>query len=463
MLIVSRYQLGYYLGRVYGVLSVLFVLALLLRETVTLSAMAARSTAALRGQREALEAAMNTAPLETSLGVLVRIAVDALGDDARAAFYLADEQGVSLHHVVGMSAEYAEAVDGFQIGPESLACGLAGHIGEPVLTSDVANDPRWRPWLWLAQRFGYRGCWSFPIRTSAGTMVGTLAMYSRQPREATNRDVQLASFLCQTASVIIAQHKEVEARKRAVTELLDLQQTLKEADLRKDQFLAVLGHELRNPLAPLSAAIELLQRAGDKPELVDGLHSMMRRQLLHLTRLVDDLLDVSRITRDQTDLRRAPLDLRVAFESALEQARPMLDQRGHQLVLEHAATPMPLYGDFERLTQVFVNLLSNATRYMDPGGRIALRSSVEGNEVVVRVRDWGFGIPVELLEQVFDMFSQLPEHKARSGGGGLGIGLTLSRRLIELHGGSLTAASEGLGCGSEFNGPVAAQCCRCNP
>lgn len=168
-----------------------------------------------RGQREATEAALDGASLESSLGVLVRSAMEALGGGTRAAFYLADDGGKSLYHVVGMPPDYAEAVDGFRIGPESLACGLATHAGQPILTADVMKDPYWEPWRKMAERFDYRGYWSFPILSSAGKFVGTFAVYSQQPREATEANLELASLLTHTASIIISRHAESEARKRA--------------------------------------------------------------------------------------------------------------------------------------------------------------------------------------------------------------------------------------------------------
>jgi len=167
------------------------------------------------GRREALEVALNAGPLEASLGVLARSATVVFGHDTRAAFYLANTAGTALHHVVGMDAGYAEAVDGFEIGPESLSCGLAVATGKPVLTVDVQEEPRWKAWRWLAERFDVRGCWSFPIHSSARRFVGTLAIYWRQPREATTLDVELASLLIETASAIVAHHAETEARKRA--------------------------------------------------------------------------------------------------------------------------------------------------------------------------------------------------------------------------------------------------------
>jgi CheY-like chemotaxis protein/two-component sensor histidine kinase len=225
---------------------------------------------------------------------------------------------------------------------------------------------------------------------------------------------------------------------------------LKEASRRKDEFLAVLGHELRNPLAPLSLATDLLQRADAKPEVVETVRPMMRRQIDHLTRLVDDLLDVTRITRGHAELRYASFDLRAALESAIEQSRPLIAERRHTLRIELGDTPLRADGDVHRLTQVFGNLLSNAARYSEPGGEIAVLAAVDGDEAVISVADKGFGIPKDRVAQLFVMFSQVPEHRSLVGGGGLGVGLALCRQLVELHGGSIHARSEGLGHGSEF-------------
>jgi PAS domain S-box-containing protein len=181
----------------------------------------------LAGQREALEAALNNAPLETSLGVLVRTATDRLGQGTRAAFYLANCECTALHHVVGMPADYANAVDGFKISAESLSCGLAMHTGLPVLTSDVDKEPLWVPWLWMAQKADFRGCWSFPIRTTAGTFVGTFAVYWRQPREATPQDLELAALVTQAAAIIIARHTDIEMRREAEDALRESEQRLK--------------------------------------------------------------------------------------------------------------------------------------------------------------------------------------------------------------------------------------------
>jgi PAS domain S-box-containing protein len=197
----------------------------------------------LAGQSEALEAVLSGADLETSLGVLVRTATGLLGPDVRAAFYLANPEGTALHHVVGMCPDYAKAVDGFPIGPESLSCGLAVHIGQPVLTSDVIREPLWRPWLWLAEKFDFRGCWSIPIHTSARRYTGTFSIYWRQPREATARDLEIITLVSQAAGIIISRNTEMEERRRA-DEALRHSEALLQAELRDAKLLQSVSAEL---------------------------------------------------------------------------------------------------------------------------------------------------------------------------------------------------------------------------
>ena len=235
-----------------------------------------------------------------------------------------------------------------------------------------------------------------------------------------------------------------------VSELHAADDALRDADRRKDEFLAVLGHELRNPLAPLTTGIELLRTATTKPEIVQPVQAMMQRQLAHLARLVDDLLDLSRISRGQVDLRRETIDMRAVIETAIEVAKPILDASHHKLTVKLPGTAIAVEGDFHRLTQVIGNLVNNAAKYTPPGGSIEVLAGVEDGRATVRVRDNGYGIPPERIGKLFHMFSQVPEHRARTGGGGLGIGLALVRHLIELHGGTVRAKSEGLGKGSEF-------------
>jgi PAS domain S-box-containing protein len=234
-----------------------------------------------------------------------------------------------------------------------------------------------------------------------------------------------------------------------ITERMRAEEALREAGRRKDDFLAVLGHELRNPLAPLYNGVELLKGAISDPA-GERVRAMMERQLAHLLRLVNDLLDVSRISRGQAELQRATIDLRAVIDAAVEQAEPLMSERCHALTVERATTPVLVDADLERLVQVFVNLLSNAAKYTEAGGAVSLRMESDDRHVVVRVGDTGFGIPPERLQTLFETFHQVPEHRAHTGGGGLGLGLALSRQIVEMHGGAIEAKSGGLGLGSEF-------------
>ena len=222
-----------------------------------------------------------------------------------------------------------------------------------------------------------------------------------------------------------------------------------EADRRKDEFIATLAHELRNPLAPIRTGLEILRRVGELPPAASRTRDMMERQLTHLVRLVDDLLDVSRVSRGRLELRSDPLAPDRVPHEALEASRPAPDAAGHQLVLELPPAPPRVRGDLTRLAQVFGNLVNNASKYTPAGGRIEVRLRCEGGEAVVEVRDNGSGIEAGMLPHVFDLFAQ-GRDAANAGGTGLGIGLWLVRRLVKLHQGSITASSEGPGRGSTF-------------
>ena len=222
-----------------------------------------------------------------------------------------------------------------------------------------------------------------------------------------------------------------------------------EADRRKDEFIATLAHELRNPLAPIRNGLEILRRAGELSPLAARTRDMMERQLTHMVRLVDDLLDVSRVSRGKLELRSEDLTLQQVLHDALEACQPAIAAAGHALVLDLPAQPVRLRGDFTRLAQVFSNLVSNASKYTQAGGRIEVRAAVQGGDVVVDVADNGSGIAADLLPHIFDLFAQgrEQEHLSQTG---LGIGLWLVKRLVELHRGSIEACSAGPGRGSTF-------------
>jgi PAS domain S-box-containing protein len=234
-----------------------------------------------------------------------------------------------------------------------------------------------------------------------------------------------------------------------IAERKRMEEALREADRRKDEFLAMLAHELRNPLAPIRNAAQAIKLAGPANADQQWAREVIERQTQHLTRLVDDLLDVSRITRGKVALQREPLDLATIINRAVETSRPLIDKHHHQFDIVLPAESLRVEGDLTRLVQVFGNLLNNAAKFTDEGGYIRLEAGQEGGEAVIRVLDNGMGLPADLRPHVFDLFTQA-DHSLDRSQGGLGIGLTLVRSLVELHGGKVEARSEGAGKGSEF-------------
>lgn len=227
------------------------------------------------------------------------------------------------------------------------------------------------------------------------------------------------------------------------------EQELREADRRKDEFLAILSHELRNPLAPIRMAIRMLHQADLPAAQVQELHQIIERQMSHMARLLDDLLDVSRIVSGKITLQRERISLALVLSSAAETARPLIEAREHVLVIHPCKDTLEIEGDFARLTQVVTNLLNNAAKYTDKGGRIEVFCAREGSDAILRIRDNGIGMTPEQLTRAWDLFVQ-GDSSLRRAPGGLGIGLSLVRRIVELHGGSVEARSGGPGMGSEF-------------
>ncbi|WP_411280966.1 PAS domain S-box protein [Gemmatimonas sp.] len=244
-------------------------------------------------------------------------------------------------------------------------------------------------------------------------------------------------------------HRDITERKRSEDSLRQLAAELSANDRRKDEFLATLAHELRNPLAPMRNGLELMKLADGQMAIIEQARSMVERQLTQMVRLVDDLMDMSRINWDKLELRKERVSLTAILHHAVEGSRPLIEQLGHELVATFPIQPLIVEADMTRLEQVFLNLLNNAAKYSDRGGRIQLDVARERNDVVVSVKDTGIGIAADQLPRVFEMFTQMDRSLGKSQGG-LGIGLTLVKRLVEMHGGTVEATSEGLGKGSTF-------------
>ncbi|HXT51844.1 MAG TPA: MASE1 domain-containing protein [Thermoanaerobaculia bacterium] len=361
----------------------------------------------------------------------------------------------------------------------AIACALVfAARPAPALAPGPSLEYAAFPFLvWAALRGGPRGATLVTFVTAAvaigGTLAGSGPFAAAPPHEAlvllqaymgvvavtglflaaaiAERDRAEVSRAEQSRQSELELRAEAERRAAVEGELRERAEQLADADRRKDEFLAMLGHELRNPLGAVSNALHVLRAGGGAGATGGGARMLdvIERQVGHLTRLVGDLLEVSRITRGEISLRKEPLDLRAVVVRAVETAQPWVDERGHRLALERPPQPLTLAGDAMRLEQVFANLLHNAAKYTNPGGRIDVSLERDGEAAVVRVRDDGIGIQPELLPHVFELFTQGDRSLDRARGG-LGIGLTLVRRIVELHGGTIEAHSDGIGRGTEM-------------
>jgi PAS domain S-box-containing protein len=318
---------------------------------------------------------------------------------------------------------------------EGSACARALQHGERMLVEDVELDPEFAPHRRIAASAGYRAVLSTPLKTHGGRIAGILSTHFRAPHRVPERDQQLLDLYARHAADLI--------------ERLHFEQALKDADRRKDEFLATLAHELRNPLAAIRGAAQVLEKKDwPDPDLTWG-REVIERQAGQMARLLDDLLDVSRITRGKLELRKGRVALAEVVDGAVETSRPLIEGGGHELEVALPDEPVYLDADPVRLAQVFSNLLNNAAKYTEPGGRIRLAAERQDGEVAVTVQDTGIGLATEMMPRLFEMFSQATPARERSQGG-LGIGLSLVKGLVEMHGGTIEARSDGPGRGSAF-------------
>ncbi|MBD8626914.1 response regulator [Oxalobacteraceae sp. CFBP 8753] len=315
---------------------------------------------------------------------------------------------------------------------------------EQMIVPDTQNDPRFSCNPLVTADGGLRFYAGAVLRTRDGVPLGTLCVLDKKPRPEGLTEQQ--QFMLTTLAHQVM--SQIELR-QALAEQEALNDALRRADQRKDEFLAMLAHELRNPLAPIVSAATMLSNFELQPSMVQRAADIIARQASHMTSLIDDLLDVSRVTRGKVELEFVELDLKDVLADAVEQVRPLIEKHGHRLVQEAAPTPALVVGDRKRLVQVMTNLLSNAAKYTLEGGRIEVRMATRGALIDLTIRDDGIGMSPELIASAFDLFAQGTRGLDRSQGG-LGIGLALVRSLLKLHGGEVTAASDGPGCGSTF-------------
>lgn len=522
------------------------------------------------GQQKVLELAVSGAPLATVLAALCETAQSHAGGAVHASILLTDEKSERLRvgAAPSLPASFNDAIDGLAIGPASGVCGTAAYKKQSVFVRDIQSDPLCTPFVGLADAHGLRACWSQPILSSRGNVLGTFAFHCGESRTPNQAEMESLAVLVPTAALILERHQEFKQRAaaekalqaseakfrtianampqmvwstlpdgyhdyyndqwyaftgvsygstdgdgwngifhpddqerawklwrhslvtgepyeieyrlrhhsgeyrwtlgRALAQRDDsgkitrwmgtctdihehrlTQEALRESDKRKDEFLAMLAHELRNPLAPISSAASLLLTNGSNQAQVQRISAVISRQARHMTGLIEDLLDVSRVTRGHITLEKEPATLQAFVSEAIEQIRPSAEARHHNLTVEMSSPGAQVCGDKKRLVQVLANLLSNAVRYTPDGGEIVLRSEVQDNQVILTVYDNGIGMSPDLTERAFELFVQGERASDRSQGG-LGIGLALVKRLVALHGGSVSAYSAGLGLGSEF-------------
>jgi PAS domain S-box-containing protein len=396
-----------------------------------------RAEAVLEAQRKILEQVARGEPLEAIFRALMDVARHLL--PGSSCLIKLGEQESEPRVVVSSNLDEAEArlLTGALLEQPSLPGGATPGLAR-VFIEDVTLHPRWRGPRELVAKHGLRAYWSLPILTSEGHPRGRLDVHARDGRAPHPEELQLLEAMTHLAAIALERAEAQEALQRRAD-------ALAEADRRKDEFMAMLGHELRNPLAPMLTAVMLLPTA-ESPQRTK-ICEMLGRQVRHMTRLLDDLLDVSRITRGKVQVCPQPLLLEDVLHRALDGVR--LTTQQHRLSLELGSVSHLLRGDPARLEQVFVNLLNNAAKFTPPGGDITVSVSDEADRVVVSIRDTGMGIAADLLPHVFEPFRQGEQPLSRHLGG-LGIGLTLVRDLVSLHGGSVEARSEGPGRGSEF-------------
>ena len=311
-----------------------------------------------------------------------------------------------------------------------------------VIIRDVEADPSYLPLLPFARQADVRGVVATPLIGPDGTTYGVLSTHFSTPHVPDEQPLRLLDLFVRHACDFIRRCR-IEQALRASEE------SLRERDRRKDEFLALLAHELRNPLAPVRYALATIKMPGLSAELRTRAHEIIERQVVHMSHLLDDLLDVSRITRGTIELRKSRIELQSVIDAAVDAARPVIEAKHHQLSVALPETAVYLNADPVRLTQVFSNLLINAAKYTDAGGTIHLGAVRALDEVAVSIRDNGIGITPEMMPRLFTLFTQAHSALERSQEG-LGVGLALVRALVTLHGGRIDARSDGAQLGSEF-------------
>jgi signal transduction histidine kinase len=420
----------------------------------------AGSQAALREESRLLEVLNQTGQsiasqldIEKLLQTVTDAATSLSGAKFGAFFYNRVNERGEDYLLYTLSGAPREAFDKFG-HPRATDVFAPTFRGEATVRSDdITRDPRYGR---MAPHHGMppghlpvRSYLAVPVKSRSGEVFGGLFLGHPEPGRFNERVERLVEGVAAQAAIAIDNARLYEASQAQLATRERAEASLRDSDRRKDEFLATLAHELRNPLAPIRQAVNISQNPEATPAQKTWSHEVITRQVQHMSLLLDDLLDISRITRGTLELRRKRTQLANVVESAIETARPAIEAKRHTLGVHLPQQPVMLDVDPLRLAQVLSNLLTNAAKYTDPDGQVGIEAELLGGDVVIRVIDNGIGIAPEAMPGLFTMFSQVRSVHDHSDGG-LGIGLALSRGLIELHGGRLEAHSRGLGAGSEF-------------
>ena len=381
--------------------------------------------------------------LTSGLGEILRTTMSLVAADKGNIQLLNVERNtLSIVAHEGFDASFLATFEHMAAGDPRAACGRAIVAGQPVLIEDVLSDEAYAPFHELARAASYRAVVSVPLFSADGSTLGAISAHFPSPHRPTEAEMRRLQVYCRQASDFIQ-------RIRLEHTLREREAALQEADRRKDEFLALLAHELRNPLAPIRYALAAARNSTTSDEQKAKSYDIVERQVAHMARLLDDLLDVSRITLGTVALKKTRTALDAAIESSVEAAQPFIDAKRHELTINVPGHPVLLDADPVRLSQIFSNLLINAAKYTTRGGHIELSATNGDGEVVVSVRDNGVGISADMMPRLFTLFSQAQPAMGRTEEG-LGIGLTMVRALVNLHGGTVEARSEGVSRGSEF-------------
>jgi len=393
-----------------------------------------KSQELLAWEKKALELSCTSASLKDVLNEFM-LGLEKQLPGALCSVLLLDNDGIHLSHGAAPSLpeSYNRAIHGLAIGPTVGSCGTAAYSKNQVIVADISCDPLWAPFADLAIGHDLRACWSTPINGNEGKVLGTFAIYYRQPRHPVTIELELVSRAVHITRIAIE-------RKYSEQAIVTARDQAEKANLLKDEFIATVSHELRTPLTSILGWSKMLQDGGlDTGAIERGLLSIHRNALAQ-SRLVEDLLDFSRITAGRMQVNLELINLADVVAEAIDGFRPAAQAKQIKLVL--SLSPALINGDAERINQVAFNIISNAVKFSEQGQNIEITVTAADSVARFIVRDHGIGIAMEFLPHMFMLFSQADSGSTRRFGG-MGIGLTIVRKLVELHGGTVRAESEG--------------------